>query len=79
MNVQFTFEIGLFIMKAQFVLIRKLLPYCQVVVGNEDEFRALAGNASASIADVARQIAAVDYISPPHQQNRCHLQGFYFY
>ena len=64
-------------------LCRKLLPYANVVVGNEDEFRALAALGSASIVDVARQIASVDYISSPHQQNRCHLldfhqQGFLF-
>jgi len=60
-----------------FYLCRKLLPYANVVVGNEDEFRALAGLGSANIADVARQIASVDYISSPHQQNRCHLVDFH--
>jgi hypothetical protein len=68
---------------------RRLLSYANLVVGNEDEFRALAGRAGLllsseceSIASVARKVAALDYISPVNQFKSCRLsdfQGFFSY
>lgn len=58
-------------------MVRELLPYASLVVGNEDEFRALADGmqgsydcqqqegsywSESSIADVARRIAATNYV-----------------
>ncbi len=58
-------------------MVRELLPYASLVVGNEDEFRALADGmqgssdcqqqegsywSESSIADVARRIAASHYV-----------------
>ncbi|XP_046445560.1 adenosine kinase-like [Daphnia pulex] len=64
-------------------LLRRLLSYANLVVGNEDEFRALAGRAGLllsseceSIASVARKVAALDYISPVNQFKSCRLSDF---
>ena len=60
---------------------RRLLSYANLVVGNEDEFRALADRAgllvsSESIDSVARKIAALEYISPVNQLKSCRLSDF---
>ena len=62
---------------------RRLLSYANLVVGNEDEFRALADRAGLlvspeceSIACVARKVAALEYISPVNQIKSCRLSDF---
>jgi len=62
---------------------RRLLSYANLVVGNEDEFRALADRASLlvsseceSIASVARKVAALEYISPGNQFKPCRISDF---
>lgn len=60
---------------------RRLLSYANLVVGNEDEFRALADRAgllvsSESIDSVARKVAALEYISPVNQLKSCRLSDF---
>ena len=58
---------------------RRLLSYANLVVGNEDEFRALAERLlvrSESIDSVARKVAALEYISPVNQLKSCRLSDF---
>nr|CAH0108166.1 unnamed protein product [Daphnia galeata] len=62
-------------------LLRRLLSYANLVVGNEDEFRALVDRAgllvsSESIDSVARKVAALEYISPVNQLKSCRLSDF---
>lgn len=60
---------------------RRFLSYSNLVVGNEDEFRALAQcaglvNHNEPIASVARKIADLEYISPANQVQSCLLTDF---
>ena len=62
---------------------RRLLSYTNLVVGNEDEFRALADRVGLlvspeceSIASVARKVAALEYIAPVNQFKSCRLSDF---
>lgn len=84
-------RIYIYIYTVAYLCCRRLLSYANLVVGNEDEFRALAGRAGLllvssaeceSIASVARKVAALDYISPVNQFKSCRLsdfQGFFSY
>lgn len=64
----------------------RLLPYANLVVGNEDEFRALAERAGIvescdvvggeTISSIARKIADLDYVSTGNQFESCRLADF---
>ena len=52
----------------------ELLPYSNLVIGNEEEFRALAESlamtAVSDVSAVARFIAGCDFTTPPNQKKK---------